>query len=74
MPNLTWSRGNADEVTEMNKELTLGYWEILSILTFIPKERDDHSELTCTATFNGGKTSSTTMKLYVKRELFSLLW
>lgn len=71
-PTLTWSRGTANEVTEVHRELHAGKLEVLSILTFIPVEKDDHSEVTCTATFNGGKTSSSTLKLYVKREMISL--
>lgn len=56
----------------MYRKLHAGKLEVLSILTFIPEEKDDHSEVTCTAKFNGGKTSSTTLKLYVKREMISL--
>ncbi|XP_041797970.1 myelin-associated glycoprotein-like [Chelmon rostratus] len=66
-PNLTWSRGTAGDVTEVHKEIHPGYWDLQSILTFIPGETDDHSEITCTAHFNGRKTSSTTLKLHVKR-------
>ncbi|XP_035862214.1 uncharacterized protein LOC116049324 isoform X2 [Sander lucioperca] len=67
VPKLTWSRGTADEVIEDHKEMGLGYWEAQSILTIIPEEKDDHSDVTCTAQFNGQKTSSTTLTLYVKR-------
>ncbi|XP_073341637.1 myeloid cell surface antigen CD33 [Pagrus major] len=66
-PILTWSRGAKDEISEVHKEHDPGKWEVLSILTFTPREQDDHSELTCTATFHGKKTSSKTMVLYVKR-------
>uniref|UniRef100_A0A668TFW1 Ig-like domain-containing protein n=1 Tax=Oreochromis aureus TaxID=47969 RepID=A0A668TFW1_OREAU len=38
-----------------------------SILTFIPEEKDDNRELTCTAAFNGGLKSSATFTLSVKR-------
>ncbi|XP_044063626.1 myeloid cell surface antigen CD33 [Siniperca chuatsi] len=65
VPKLTWSRGTAD--TEVHREISLGLWETQSILTFIPEEKDDHSEVTCTSQFNGHKTSSSTLKLYVKR-------
>ncbi|XP_039661400.1 myelin-associated glycoprotein-like [Perca fluviatilis] len=67
VPKLTWSRGTADEVIEVHKETGFGYWEAQSILTIIPEEKDDHSDVTCTAQFNGQKTSSATLKLYVKR-------
>ncbi|XP_039662657.1 myelin-associated glycoprotein-like [Perca fluviatilis] len=67
VPKLTWSRGTADEVTEVHKEISLGYWEAQSILAIIPEEKDDHSDVTCTAEFNGQKTSSATLRLYVKR-------
>ncbi|XP_042346471.1 sialic acid-binding Ig-like lectin 13 isoform X2 [Plectropomus leopardus] len=67
VPKLTWSRGTTDEVTEVHKETGSGYWESQSILTIIPEEKDDHTEITCTTQFNGGMTSSTTMTLYVKR-------
>uniref|UniRef100_A0A3Q3XE86 Ig-like domain-containing protein n=1 Tax=Mola mola TaxID=94237 RepID=A0A3Q3XE86_MOLML len=66
-PKLTWSRGTANEVTHMFRELQFGYWEELSILTFIPKEDDDHSELTCTAKFHGERVSSTTRTVFIKR-------
>ncbi|XP_039661416.1 sialic acid-binding Ig-like lectin 13 [Perca fluviatilis] len=67
VPKLTWSRGTADEVIEVHKETGFGYWEAQSILTIIPEEKDDHSDVTCTAQFNGQKTSSTTVTLNVKR-------
>ncbi|CAI5662732.1 unnamed protein product [Oreochromis niloticus] len=38
-----------------------------SILKFIPEEKDDNRELTCTAAFNGGLKSSATFTLSVKR-------
>ncbi|KAM6995337.1 myelin-associated glycoprotein-like [Tautogolabrus adspersus] len=67
VPKLTWSRGTADGIVELHREIHAGNWEIQSVLTFIPEEKDDHSDVTCTATFNGGRTSSETVKLYVKR-------
>lgn len=73
-PKLTWSRGTANEVTHMFRELQFGYWEELSILTFIPKEDDDHSELTCTAKFHGEKVSSTTRTVFIKRIKTNLWW
>lgn len=72
-PNLTWSRGEEGKVIVMHRELQHGYWEVLSILTLMPSDKDDHSEVTCTAQFNGGRTASTTMTIYLKREVFSLL-
>ncbi|XP_041634591.1 myelin-associated glycoprotein-like [Cheilinus undulatus] len=67
-PKLTWSRGTADGITVVNREIHAGNWEVQSVLTFIPKEKDDHSDVTCTSTFNGGGTSSAAMTLFVKRE------
>ncbi|XP_020492982.2 myelin-associated glycoprotein [Labrus bergylta] len=66
-PKLTWSRGTADGIAEVNREIHAGNWEMQSILTFIPEDEDDHSDVTCTSTFNGGRTSSETLTLYVKR-------
>lgn len=70
-PQLTWSRGAADEIFENHRELNPGNWEAASILTFIAQEKDDDQEYTCTAKFNGQKTSSVTLKLNVKRENIS---
>lgn len=72
-PNLTWSRGEEGEISEVHRELHLGNWEVMSILTFMPKDKDDHSELKCTANFDGGMMSSATVTVYLKREIFSLL-
>ncbi|XP_034731333.1 myelin-associated glycoprotein-like [Etheostoma cragini] len=67
VPKLTWSRGTGDEIIEVHKDTGFGYWEAQSILTIVPDEKDDHSEVTCTAQFNGQKTSSTSLTLNVKR-------
>ncbi|XP_049440604.1 myeloid cell surface antigen CD33-like isoform X3 [Epinephelus fuscoguttatus] len=67
VPKLTWSKAAPDAVNEVHREIHLGYWEAQSILTIIPKEKDDHTEINCTAQFNGGRTSFTTLTLYVKR-------
>ncbi|XP_068425235.1 myelin-associated glycoprotein [Clinocottus analis] len=68
LPKLTWSRvSNGDVVTEVHKAIRFGYWEAQSILTFTAGEKDDHSEVTCSAKYNGRSSSSTTMTLYVKR-------
>ncbi|XP_068592643.1 myelin-associated glycoprotein-like [Cebidichthys violaceus] len=68
VPKLTWSRVTIDDVvTEVQKKNLFGYWEEQSILTFTPEEKDDHSEVTCTAKFNGGSESYTVLNLYVKR-------
>lgn len=68
-PTLTWSR--TGEVFEVHKEVLRGYWEKRSTLTFIPGEEDDHKEITCTATFHGPKSSSKTLKVFVKRKFLS---
>ncbi|XP_023275490.1 uncharacterized protein LOC111664920 [Seriola lalandi dorsalis] len=67
VPTLTWSRSTPEKIVESHRQLHPGHWETQSILAFIPEEKDDHSEITCTAVFNGQKTSSATMKLYIKR-------
>ncbi|XP_070768739.1 myeloid cell surface antigen CD33-like [Enoplosus armatus] len=67
VPKLTWSRGTADGIIEVHREIYLGKWEAQSILTFTPEEKDDHSEVTCTSQFNGQRTSAATLTLYVKR-------
>ncbi|XP_059920271.1 myelin-associated glycoprotein-like [Gadus macrocephalus] len=68
-PNITWSRASTDTgVIHINKDNGKGSWEMESILTFIPEATDDDSELSCTATFNGGVTSSSTHHLFVKRK------
>lgn len=71
-PNLTWSRSEG-EISEVHRELYTGYWEVQSILTFMPKDKDDHSQLTCTAWFAGELKASKTVTVYIKREIFSLL-
>ncbi|RVE62524.1 hypothetical protein OJAV_G00157770 [Oryzias javanicus] len=66
-PKLSWSRGNADQILEKHEEINPGVWIMESILTFVPEEKDDHSQLNCTAAFHGGKTTSKILHLYVKR-------
>ncbi|KAG8010164.1 Myelin-associated glycoprotein, partial [Nibea albiflora] len=73
-PKLKWSRGTADDVSEVHRKLPAGLWEVQSTLTFILGEKDDHSEITCTAEFHGGKTSSSAMTLYIKRYIFNSSW
>ncbi|XP_051273007.1 myelin-associated glycoprotein isoform X1 [Dicentrarchus labrax] len=67
MPKLTWNKGTADMATEIHREVQRGLWEVQSILTFIPEEKDDHTDVTCTAAFHEKPESSETMTLYVKR-------
>uniref|UniRef100_A0A1A7YHJ0 Ig-like domain-containing protein n=1 Tax=Iconisemion striatum TaxID=60296 RepID=A0A1A7YHJ0_9TELE len=67
MPTITWSHGSKDDVTEFYKDINSGNWETVSILTFIPDEKHDDTELICTATFNGEKASATRVTLNVKR-------
>lgn len=68
MPKLTWTTGTTDEITEFHKDLHLGVWETESILTFVPQDSDDGTELTCTAAFHGGAQSQTSFKLNIKRK------
>uniref|UniRef100_A0A3Q1FJP0 Ig-like domain-containing protein n=1 Tax=Acanthochromis polyacanthus TaxID=80966 RepID=A0A3Q1FJP0_9TELE len=65
-PELSWT-GRIGEIREDHKDIRSGNWETQSILTFVPEEKDDHSEITCTAEFFGRKTSSKTFQLYIKR-------
>lgn len=64
-PQLTWNR---DKAKEVHKPCVQGDCEVVSILTIIPKEEDDRSDIICTANFQGGMKSSASHKLYVKRE------
>ncbi|KAM9309416.1 sialic acid-binding Ig-like lectin 9 [Pholidichthys leucotaenia] len=66
-PKITWSWQATDTIIEHHKDIQFGNWETQSILSFVPEEKDDHSELKCTVQFNGGKTSYKTLTLYVKR-------
>uniref|UniRef100_A0A3P9H398 Si:ch73-380l3.2 n=1 Tax=Oryzias latipes TaxID=8090 RepID=A0A3P9H398_ORYLA len=66
-PKLSWSRGKADQILERHEQLSPGNWMMESVLTFILEEKDDHSELNCTAVFHGGKTTTKTLPLYIKR-------
>uniref|UniRef100_A0A3B4F2B3 Si:ch73-380l3.2 n=1 Tax=Pundamilia nyererei TaxID=303518 RepID=A0A3B4F2B3_9CICH len=71
VPTLTWNWKT--ERIVYHRLIHSGNWETLSILTFIPEEKDDNRELTCTAGFNGGQTSSSKFTLNVKREILSVL-
>lgn len=72
MPKLSWSRGKADQILERHEQLSPGNWMMESVLTFILEEKDDHSELNCTAVFHGGKTTTKTLHLYIKRKTCSV--
>ncbi|XP_032415295.1 myelin-associated glycoprotein-like isoform X1 [Xiphophorus hellerii] len=68
-PQIKWSRERKDDdITEVHKHIHSGVWEAESILSFVPEEKDDESELTCTATFNGGIKSEAKFTLNVKRQ------
>ncbi|KAJ0065996.1 hypothetical protein NL108_001205, partial [Boleophthalmus pectinirostris] len=64
-PKLKWSSPEG-EITESHREVHRGVWEVSSVLTFVPAEKDDHKKVTCTAHFKGGETSTKEMTLYVK--------
>ncbi|XP_059194729.1 sialic acid-binding Ig-like lectin 14 [Centropristis striata] len=66
-PRLKWSRADPDAVHEVHKKSRFGFWEAESILTITAEEKDDHTDITCTAEFNGDSKSSALMTLYVKR-------
>ncbi|KAG9329193.1 hypothetical protein JZ751_006609 [Albula glossodonta] len=58
IPKLTWSGRTEQEPIIQHKDIGQGKWEIMSILTFIPKEEDDHTDLTCTVEYHGKVTFS----------------
>ncbi|XP_053182987.1 myelin-associated glycoprotein-like [Scomber japonicus] len=68
IPKLTWSRGTAEEITEVHREIHQGTWEAQSTLMFITEEKDNHTDITCTAEFFGGTTSTEKLTLHVKRK------
>ncbi|XP_062322630.1 myelin-associated glycoprotein-like isoform X2 [Osmerus eperlanus] len=65
-PSLTWSSRGSTITHHRNHGL--GKWETLSTLTLLPQEKDDHSEVSCTVKFHGGKTSSKGFQIFVKRK------
>uniref|UniRef100_A0A3P8PJH2 Ig-like domain-containing protein n=1 Tax=Astatotilapia calliptera TaxID=8154 RepID=A0A3P8PJH2_ASTCA len=65
VPTLTWN-WKTERLIVYHRLIRSGNWETQSILTFIPEEKDDNRELTCTAGFNGGQTSSSKFTLNVK--------
>ncbi|XP_047455638.1 myeloid cell surface antigen CD33-like [Mugil cephalus] len=66
VPKLTWNRGTEEDITEIHKHHG-GNWEATSTLTFVAQAKDDYTDLTCTAEFYGGKTSSSAVTLSIKR-------
>ncbi|XP_039475359.1 myelin-associated glycoprotein-like isoform X2 [Oreochromis aureus] len=66
VPKLTWNLDITNIIVH-HKDIKQGNWETQSILTFIPEEKDDNREITCTAEFNGGLKSPETFTLHVKR-------
>uniref|UniRef100_A0A3Q3RDL5 Ig-like domain-containing protein n=1 Tax=Monopterus albus TaxID=43700 RepID=A0A3Q3RDL5_MONAL len=72
-PTLTWSR-STDVDVKSYREIHSGNWEVQSILTFTPEEKDDHEDITCTATFNGMKTSTAKFTLYVKLYILDIVY
>ncbi|XP_054898131.1 LOW QUALITY PROTEIN: myeloid cell surface antigen CD33-like [Poeciliopsis prolifica] len=67
VPVFTWSRGSEDDVILIQKPIVSGIWETQSIMVFTPEENDDHTEITCSVTFNGGQKSDRSIQLNVKR-------
>ncbi|XP_037402688.1 sialic acid-binding Ig-like lectin 14 [Pygocentrus nattereri] len=66
-PTITWSRSNS-EATWSNRDILHGNWEMESLLIFIPTEKDDFTDLTCTVSFHGGLQSSVSSLMLVKRK------
>ncbi|XP_035289575.1 myelin-associated glycoprotein-like isoform X2 [Anguilla anguilla] len=73
VPTLTWSHGTRGQIITMHKDSDHGRWETQSILTFIPKQEDDHQEVSCTVTHRGNKPLKSAIKLNVKSK-FSVLF
>ncbi|KAG7469193.1 hypothetical protein MATL_G00126370 [Megalops atlanticus] len=68
VPSLSWKGIPDKQVMVSHKDNEHGNWETQSMLTFTPTEADDDPEITCTASFYGGKTSETSFTLNVKRK------
>ncbi|KAL7832095.1 hypothetical protein AOLI_G00296430 [Acnodon oligacanthus] len=66
-PTITWSRSN-NEATLSNNDILHGNWEVESLLSFIPTEKDDFTVLTCNASFHRGLQSSVSSLIHVKRK------
>ncbi|XP_036420040.1 myelin-associated glycoprotein-like [Colossoma macropomum] len=66
-PTITWSHSNSKAIVN-NRDILNGNWEVDSLLAFIPTEDDDLKDLTCTVSFHGGKSSTATTRLHVKRK------
>ncbi|XP_072250628.1 myelin-associated glycoprotein [Leuresthes tenuis] len=68
VPQLKWNRKISPEgIIETHINIGSGRWRMESILTFIPQEQDDHTELNCTAVFHGGMTSSHVLPIHIIR-------
>ncbi|KAI1886340.1 hypothetical protein AGOR_G00212990 [Albula goreensis] len=65
IPTLTWGDRTEKPVIE-HKDIGQGKWEIMSILTFIPEKKDDHTDLTCTVEYHGKTPVKNSVRLYVK--------
>ncbi|XP_062873412.1 myelin-associated glycoprotein-like [Trichomycterus rosablanca] len=65
-PVLTWNR-RGSKIHESHKNNGHGVWEVESVITFTSAEEDDHTDITCTATFQGGMETETTRKIFIKR-------
>lgn len=64
-PKFSWNRDVKD--TKFYRDIGHGVWEVESVLTFTATEADDHTDITCTVTYYGGKKATTSRKLYIKR-------
>uniref|UniRef100_A0A3B5AFD8 Myelin-associated glycoprotein-like n=1 Tax=Stegastes partitus TaxID=144197 RepID=A0A3B5AFD8_9TELE len=62
-PKLSWT-GKHGQVREEHKDIRSGNWEIKSILAFVPKLKDNNTEITCKAEFFGQITSSRSSENY----------
>ncbi|XP_076833012.1 myelin-associated glycoprotein-like isoform X2 [Brachyhypopomus gauderio] len=64
-PSLTWSRSDG-EVLPSIKLLYEGTWQVESVLSFIAKEQDHNTEVTCKAVFHGNMETEAKFVMFVK--------
>ncbi|KAJ8378941.1 hypothetical protein AAFF_G00233060 [Aldrovandia affinis] len=53
VPSLAWSHGTKENIIVAQKDILHRNWETQSILTFIPTEKYDHTEVSCMASYHG---------------------
>ncbi|XP_047665741.1 myelin-associated glycoprotein-like isoform X1 [Tachysurus fulvidraco] len=66
-PQIKWSRSGVKERVS-HKNNGHGVWEVESIMSFTATQEDDHKDITCTVTSHGDIESTTTFRMFIKRE------